>query len=88
MSSETVAASFDMISLPNVIICAVFAVLFWTCIGFAIGQRIVPPSFALSLAPTLGWAVQNASALPIFFVLRFSQTNVAVVAALALGVTR
>jgi hypothetical protein len=76
-----------MISLPTVIICAVFAVLFWTCIGFAIGQRIVPPSLALPLAPTLGWAVQNALALPMFFVLRFSQTNVAVVAALALGIS-
>jgi hypothetical protein len=67
-----------MISIPNVIICAVLAVLFWTCIGFAIGWRIVPRSLVLPLAPTLGWAVQNALVLPIFFVLRFSQTNVAV----------
>ena len=76
-----------MISIPNVIICAVLAVLFWTCIGLAVGQRIVPRSLALPLAPTLGWAVQNALALPLFFVLRFSQTNVGVAAALAVGIS-
>src|SRR6516225_478562 len=76
-----------MISLLDVVLCAVLAVLFWTCIGFAVGQRILPRSLALPLAPTLGWAVQNALALPIFFLLRFSQTNVAVVAALAIGIS-
>ncbi len=76
-----------MISILNVALCAVLAVLFWTCIGFAIGQRIFPRALTLPLAPTLGWAVQNALALPIFFVLRFSQTNVVVVTVLAIGIS-
>ena len=76
-----------MISIFNVVICAVLAVLFWTCIGFALGQRIFPQALALPLAPTLGWAVQNASALPMFFLLRFSQTNIAVIAMLATGIS-
>jgi hypothetical protein len=76
-----------MISISNVILCAVLAVLFWTCIGFAVGQRILPRALAMPLAPTLGWAVQNALVLPVFFALRFSQTNVAVVAVLALGIS-
>ncbi len=84
---EIVAAFLIMISTLNVILCAVLAVLFWTCIGFAVGQRILPRALALPLAPTLGWAVQNALALPIFFVLRFSQTNVVVVAVLALAIS-
>ena len=76
-----------MISILNVIICSVLAVFFWTCIGFAIGQRIFPLALTLPLAPTLGWAVQNALALPIFFVLRFSQTNVVVLAVLAICIS-
>ena len=76
-----------MISILNVIVCAFLAVLFWTCIGFAVGQRILPRALALPLAPTLGWAVQNALALPIFFLLRFSQTNVVVLAVLAIGIS-
>ena len=75
-----------MISILNVLLCAVLTVLFWTCIGFAIGKRILPPVLSLPMAPTLGWAVQNAFALPIFLVLRFSQTNVVVVAVLAIGI--
>ena len=84
---EIVATLLNMISILNVVLCAVLAVLFWTCIGFAIGQRIFPQALALPLAPTLGWAVQNALALPIFFLLRFSQTNVVVVAVLAIGIS-
>ena len=76
-----------MISIFNVVLCAVLAVLFWTCIGFALGQRIFPQALALPLAPTLGWAVQNALALPVFFLLRFSQTNIAVMAILAIGIS-
>jgi hypothetical protein len=76
-----------MISTFNVFLCAVLAVLFWTCIGFAIGQRILPRGLALPLASTLGWAVQNALALPLFFLLRFSQTNIVVVAALAIAIS-
>ncbi len=84
---ERESNSIAMISILNVVLCAVLAVLFWTCIGFAIGQRILPRVLALPLAPTLGWAVQNALALPIFFLLRFSQTNVVVVAVLAIGIS-
>ena len=76
-----------MISILDVVLCSVLAVFFWTCIGFAIGQRILPRVLVLPLAPTLGWAVQNALALPIFFVLRFSQTNVVVLAVLAICIS-
>ena len=46
-----------------------------------------PQALALPLAPALGWAVQNALALPIFFLLRFSQTNIAVISILAIGIS-
>ena len=76
-----------MISILDVVLCSVLAVFFWTCIGFAIGQRILPRVLVLPLAPTLGWAVQNALALPIFFLLPFSQTNVVAFAVLAIGIS-
>jgi hypothetical protein len=76
-----------MISILNVVLSAVLAVSAWTCIGFALGQRIFPRALALPLAPTLGWAVQNALTLPIFFLLRFSQTNIVVLAILAIVIS-
>jgi hypothetical protein len=57
------------------------AMLFWTCLGLVVTRRLVP-ALALPMAPIIGWAVHSAVALPIFFVLQFSPTNVVTVAGL------
>ena len=74
-----------MVSLLNVSICAALAVLFWSCLGFALAQRLLPRSLALPAAPVLGWAVQNAVALPLFLLMGFSTTSVVAAALLALA---
>jgi hypothetical protein len=73
-----------MASTLNVAIAAAAAMLFWTCVGFALTRRLVPASVALPMAPVVGWAVHGAVALPLFLVLHFSAMNVAAVAGLVL----
>jgi hypothetical protein len=58
---------------------AAVALLFWTPLGLTITRRVVP-ALALPMAPVVGWAVHNAIALPIFFVLAFSAMHVTAVA--------
>ncbi len=69
----------------NVVICAVAATLFWTCLGFAIARRLVDHSLALPIAPVLGWAVHSAAALPILMLVGFSAATVFTLAAAALA---
>src|SRR5688572_29804553 len=71
----------------NVVICAVAATLFWTCLGFAIARRLVDYSLALPIAPVLGWAVHSAAALPILTLMGFSAATVFTLAAAALVVS-
>ena len=71
----------------NVIICAVGATLFWTCLGLAIARRLVDHSLALPIAPALGWAVHSAAALPILMLVGFSAATVFILAAAALVVS-
>ena len=75
-----------MVSLLNVSISAALALLLWTCVGFALAQRLLPRTLALPSAPVLGWAVQNAIALPLFFSTGFSPLLVIVFALLALAI--
>jgi hypothetical protein len=74
-----------MVSLLNVSLCAALAVLFWSCLGFALAQRLLPRAVMLPVAPVLGWAVQNAASLPIVLLAGFSTTLVVALAFLALA---
>jgi hypothetical protein len=74
-----------MASLLNVTLCAALAVLFFTIIGFAIAQRLLPHALALPAAPALGWAVETAIALPLFLLWRFSATPVIAAGLVALA---
>jgi hypothetical protein len=76
-----------MVSLFNVSIGAALAVLFWSCLGFALAQRMLPRAIALPAAPVLGWAVQTAVTLPIFLLTGFSTTLVVALALLALAIS-
>ena len=75
-----------MVSLLNVSISAALALLLWTCVGFALAQRLLPRTLALPSAPVFGWAVQNAIALPLFLRTGFSPLLVIVFALLALAI--
>jgi hypothetical protein len=75
-----------MVSLLNVSISAALALLLWTCVGFALAQRLLPRTLALSSAPVLGWAAQNAIALQLFLSTGFSPLLVIVFALLALAI--
>jgi hypothetical protein len=75
-----------MVSLLNVSISAALALLAWTCVGFALAQRLLPRTLALPSAPVLGWAVQNVIALPLFLLTSFSPLLVIVFALLALAI--
>jgi hypothetical protein len=70
-----------MASTLNAAIGAAAAMLFWTCIGVAVTRRVVP-ALAWPMAPVVGWAVHSTIALPLFFVLPFSATNVLTAAGL------
>jgi hypothetical protein len=70
-----------MASTLNAAIGAAAAMLFWTFLGLVVTRRLVP-ALALPMAPIIGWAVHSAVALPLFFVLPFSATNVVIVAGL------
>jgi hypothetical protein len=74
-----------MVSTLNVAAVALGALLFWTCLGSAITRRVFPPTLALPLAPTVGWAVHSALALPIFRVVGLSRWSVIGLALLALA---
>jgi len=75
-----------LVSTPEVVLCAMVAVVFWTVPGLAIAQRIAP-SVAWPIAPALGFAVHSAAALPIFFLVGFSPPAIGAAAALTLIVS-
>jgi hypothetical protein len=75
-----------MVSLLNVSICAALALLLWTSVGFALAQWLLPRTLALPSAPVLGWAVQNAIALPLFLIIGFSTPLVIVFGLLTLAI--
>jgi hypothetical protein len=55
-----------MASLQNASICAVLATVLWTCVGLSVSSRLLPSQLAWPLAPSIGWAVHSAVALPVF----------------------
>ncbi len=59
---------------------------FWSFLGFAVGRHLLPRAIVPGAAPALGWAVQSAVSLPIFFLLGFSLLTVVGVTALSLVV--
>jgi hypothetical protein len=64
--------------------CALAALMFWTLVGAAIGFRVLPRGLVWPAAPSLGFAVHGAAAVPIFLAIGFSRTTVIAVAALSL----
>ena len=75
-----------MVSTLDTLVCAVTAVLLWTCLGLPIARRVAPGALALPIAPALGWAVHSAAALPVFFLVGFTKNIVLVVTLVALAV--
>jgi hypothetical protein len=71
-----------MASLINAAFCAIVATAFWSLLGYALARHIFPRPLAIGAAPVLGWAVQNAATLPIFFLIGFSPVSVIGVGAL------
>ena len=76
-----------MASLFNAALCAMIAGTFWTFLGYAIAQHILPRALAIGAAPILGWAAAGAVTLPIFFLVPFSPLTISitVMAAAAAG---
>jgi hypothetical protein len=74
-----------MASISGAVLCAAVATLFWTGLGFAVTRRLVPAALALPLAPTIGFAVHSALALPVFFVVPFTPAAIGEVGALILA---
>ena len=74
-----------MASLSNVLLCAIAATAFWTCIGLPLARHLAPERpLNLALAPTLGWAVFNAAALPILIIVGFNWLTLAILSLAAL----
>jgi hypothetical protein len=73
-----------MVSTLNVAASALAALLFWTGLGAALTRRLAPGPLALPLAPTVGWAVHSALALPLFRLIGLSPATVLAVALLAM----
>jgi hypothetical protein len=68
-----------MPSLPEVVICALAALVIHFCVGLPLARRLVGKCrLAWALAPALGWAAFSALALPILTATEFSRTNVIV----------
>ncbi len=65
-----------MAEFSNVLICTVFALFIFTCIGLPLALKAVPAASAPLLAPALGWAAHSAIALPVFYVAEMSRTAV------------
>jgi len=70
-----------MASPGNAVLCALVATAFWTLLGYALGRHLLPRALAIGAAPVLGWAIQSAASLPLFFLIGFSQVCVIGVAA-------
>src|SRR5579863_10509146 len=67
-----------MASPVNAALCALIATAFWVFLGYAIGRHLFPRVLATGAAAVIGWAAHSAVMLPIFTLIGFSQTTVAV----------
>ena len=80
MVPDDSSESCPMPALPNVLLCAVTAAVFWTLLGLPLAQLFVPErALRWAVAPTLGWAVFNALALPILLVCGFTRISITLV---------
>jgi hypothetical protein len=70
-----------MASLINAAFCAIVATAFWSLLGYALARHFFSRPLAIGVAPVLGWAVQSAATLPVFFLIGFSPVAVIGVAA-------
>lgn len=75
-----------MASTSSATLCALVALVFWTAVGYPVVRRLFGTTLALPFAPLAGWAMHSVVALPIFFVLPFTASTIALVAAAALVV--
>ena len=68
-----------MVSSLNVLLCAIAAMLLWTCMGIAIARQLAQERpLALAVAPTLGWAVFSPLAITIFLHVSLTRTSIAI----------
>ena len=75
-----------MATVSSAALCAAIALLAWTAVGWLVVRRLpLPRALALSLAPTVGWAVQNVVVLDMALVAGFSALTIAAATA-AIGV--
>ncbi len=74
-----------MASLVNAAFCAIAAAAFWSALGYASGRHLLPRALAIGAAPTLGWAIHSAVALPLFSLIGFSPRTVFAVNGLCLA---
>ena len=73
-----------MASFINAALCAIVATAFWSLLGYALVRHVFPRPLAIGAAPVLGWAVQNAATLPIFFLIGFFPASVIGIVALCI----
>ena len=73
-----------MASPVNAALCALCATAFWTFLGYAIGRHLFPRVLAIGAAGVIGWAAHSAVMLPIFTLIGFSPTTVAVTGSICL----
>ena len=75
-----------MASTTNVILGAAAALILWTSVGLAVARAVLPARTLMwPAAPTLGWAVHSAATLPLFMLIGFNRTTVAIVTVLSLA---
>lgn len=74
-----------MPSLPTVLLCALTELLVAIALGWPVMRRLAPtPSFAVALAPIVGWALFNTAALPLLTALGFTRTTAAMLCGVAI----
>src|SRR5260370_31914688 len=71
----------------NAALYALLATAFWSLLGYALTRHLLPRALAIGAAPIMGWAVQSAATLPIFFLIGFSPLAVVAVAALCVAIS-
>ena len=75
-----------MASTTNVILGAAAALILWTVVGLAVARAVLPARTLMwPVAPILGWAVHSAATLPLFMLVGFNRTTVAIVMVLSLA---
>ena len=79
-----------MVSLPDVVICAVVALAAWTALGWPVTRRVLPGGLALPFAPLAGWALHSVLALTVFSLaptlVPFSRAGIAFVTAAGVAI--